>query len=250
MQAFQQLLASGRIRVDWLTTHEFPLDDAPRAYEMIVQRSEPHLGIVLRYDVGKALKPSAVAVGPSRPAGKVGIAFIGAGSYAQGNLLPNLPQNDRDVVLRAVMTSSGTTSKRVAERFGFERCTSDVGDILGDDQINTVFVATRHESHGRYVRLALEAGKHVFVEKPLCLTEAELAEIVEIQRGRSDLQLMVGFNRRFAPLVEILVKSLGSGPAAMIYRVNAGAIPADSWIQDASSAADGSSARRATSSIS
>ncbi len=232
MQAFQQLLERARIQLDWLTTHEFSLDDAPRAYDMIVERSEPHLGIVLKYDTEKPLQRAAIVVRDSRPVQRVGIAFIGAGSYAQGNLLPNIPKNDRDVICRTVMTNSGTTSKRVAERFGFERCTSDVQDILASDEINTVFVATRHDSHASYVRQSLEAGKHVFVEKPLCLTESELAEIIELHVSRNQLQLMVGFNRRFAPLARVLKDGLGPGPMAMIYRVNAGTIPADNWIQD------------------
>jgi len=232
MQAFQHLVHSGQIQLGHLTTHEFRLDDAPQAYDMIVNRSEPFLGILIRYDTERPFERAAIQVRQSRPMGKVGIAFIGAGSYAQGNLLPNIPRNDADVACRAVMTRSGTTSKRVAERFGFERCTSDLQDILGADEINTVFVATRHDSHAHYVRKALEAGKHVFVEKPICLTGEDLEKIVETHQARASLQLMVGYNRRFAPLAEELKTRLGSVPMAMVYRVNAGAIPPDSWIQD------------------
>ena len=232
MQAFQNLVYSGKIQLGYLTTHEFPLDEAPRAYNMILERSELLFGIILAYDTEKPVERAAIRIRDSRPAGKVGIAFIGAGSYAQGHLLPNIPQRDRDVVCRAVMTRSGTTSKRVAERFGFEFCTSDLQDILAPDDINTVFIATRHDSHAYYVKEALQAGKHVFVEKPLCLTETELGEIVEAYRAQDSPQLMVGFNRRFAPLAHELKTRLGSGPTAMVYRVNAGRIPPDSWIQD------------------
>jgi predicted dehydrogenase/threonine dehydrogenase-like Zn-dependent dehydrogenase len=232
MRAFQHLLQSGQIQIDYLTTHEFPLEKASEAYEMIVRRSEPFLGILLRYDLEKPLGKAAVRIRDSRPAGKVGIAFIGAGSYAQGNLLPNLPRDDRDVVCRTVMTSSGTTSRRVAERFGFERCTSDEEDIFAAQDVNTVFIATRHDSHARYVRQAIQAGKHVFVEKPLCLNEIELEDILQAHQEHNSLQLMVGFNRRFAPLTGVLKSKLGGGPMAMSYRVNAGAIPAGTWIQD------------------
>ena len=232
MGAFQHLLASGQIQIDYLSTHEFPLEKAPEAYDMIVRRSEPFLGILLRYDFEKPPAKEAVRVRESRPAGKVGIAFIGAGSYAQGNLLPNLPKGDSEVVCRAVMTNSGTTSRRVAERFGFERCTSDEEDIFAARDVNTVFIATRHDSHARYVRQAIQAGKHVFVEKPLCLNETELEDILQAHQGQDSLQLMVGFNRRFAPLAVVLKSKLGGGPMAMIYRINAGAIPADTWIQD------------------
>lgn len=235
MQAFQELLHTGRIDIDYLTTHEFPLDDAPKAYDMIVSRSEPFLGVVLKYDISKPLKRGKVAISPSKPAGKVNLAFIGAGSYAQGNLLPNIPKNDSDIVCKGVLTNSGTTSKRVAEKFGFEFCTSKSDDIIQSDDINTVFIATRHDSHADYVKQALQAGKHVFVEKPLCLNVEELVAIEEFYHGGHggpQPQLMVGFNRRFAPLARRLKKSLDPVPLSMIYRVNAGAIPADTWIHD------------------
>lgn len=240
MEAFQGLLHSGRIDIDYLTTHEVSLEEAPQAYDMIVNRSEPFLGIVIKYDTNKPVERKPVSIAPSRPTGKLGLGFIGAGSYAQGNLLPNLPKNDADVVCRGVMTSSGTTSKRVAERFGFEFCTDNEADILANRDIKTVFIATRHDSHGDYVLKALRAGKHVFVEKPLTLTLEELEGIRrfyheghEEHESKGRPQLMVGFNRRFAPLAVELKKKLSKSPMSMIYRVNAGAIPADHWIQDA-----------------
>jgi len=236
MEAFQELIHSGRIDIDYLTTHEVSLDEAPKAYDLIVNRSEPFLGIVIKYETSKLAERKAVIIIPSRPAGKLGVAFIGAGSYAQGNLLPNLPRSNPDIILRGVMTSSGTTSKRVAEKFGFEFCTDRDADILNRDDINTVFIATRHDSHGAYVRKALRAGKHVFVEKPVTLSLEDLNDILEIlsQRNPSSPELMIGFNRRFAPLAIELKGRLGREPMSMIYRVNAGTIPPDHWIQDAS----------------
>lgn len=232
MAAFQELVHAQRIEIDYLTTHEYALDEAPEAYDMIVSRSEPFLGIVLKYDTGKALERQRITVRPPRPCGKVNLAFIGAGSYAQGSLLPNLPHGDADVVYKGVMTQTGTTSKRVAERFGFEFCTSEMDDILGHPEINTVFVATRHDSHARYVTEALRAGKHVFVEKPLCVTSQELEQVQETFTEHNDRHLLIGFNRRFAPLAVELKQRLGEGPLAMIYRVNAGAIPPGTWAQD------------------
>jgi len=136
-----------------------------------------------------------------------------------------------------VMTTTGTGSSSVGERFGFEFCTGDEQDILGNDQIDTVFIATRHDSHADYVLKALRAGKHVFVEKPLCLTAEQLAEIEAlyaslVTRHSSLPLLMVGYNRRFAPLARRLKEAIGAGPMAIAYRVNAGAIPGDHWIQD------------------
>lgn len=232
MQAFQRLVHSGNISLDYLTTHEVPLEKASEAYDMVVKGTEPFLGIAIKYDATKPARRTPVAIRDARRTGKLGIAFVGAGSYAQSNLLPNIPRDDTDVVRRTVMTNSGTTSKRVAERFGFENCTSDIQDILTSRDVNTVFVATRHDSHARYVKESLEAGKHVFVEKPLCLKETELDEILEVHAKHESQQLMVGFNRRFAPLVEELKATFGHAPFAMIYRVNAGAIPANTWIQD------------------
>lgn len=236
MEAFQELVHSGRINIDYLTTHEVPLEEAPKAYDMILNRSEPYLGILIKYDVEKPLEGKRLEVRSAKSAGKVGVAFIGAGSYAQGYLLPNLPKDDRDVICRGVITSSGTTSKRVAERFGFEYCTSDEKDILGSQDVNTVFIATRHDTHGEYVLKALKAGKNVFVEKPLCISEDELSKIEEVYQTLAPSPqpplLTVGFNRRFAPLALLLQEKIGSGPMSMIYRVNAGAIPADTWIQD------------------
>jgi predicted dehydrogenase len=124
----------------------------------------------------------------------------------------------------------------VADRYGFEFCTGNEGDILDDQAINTLFVATRHDSHASYVEKGLARGKHVFVEKPLCLTEVELERIRAAYsdacaKGAAPL-LMVGYNRRFSPLGNAMKVALGPGPMAMVYRINAGVIPADSWIQD------------------
>lgn len=231
MAAFQQLLATGRINLDFLTTHRFPLDNAPRAYDMIVHGDEPHLGIVLQYDVHRPLQREARLSEPPPPSENIGLAFIGAGSYAQANLLPNLP-NDSRVVRRCVVTNTGTTCKRVAERFKFQSCGSDAAAALADDRINTVFIATRHDTHAGLALDALRAGKHVFVEKPLCLTEDDLQELAAEVDQRPAQHVMVGFNRRFAPLAMELKSQLSKGPMAMVYRVNAGQIPSDSWIQD------------------
>jgi len=247
MQAFQELIAEGKIDISYLTTHVFKLEDAPKAYDMILEKSEPFVGILIKYDpqisqiTQKKIEISKVQ-GVRREVQGVYIGFVGAGSYAQSYLLPNIPKDEK-VVLKGVMTSTSTSSRSVADRFGFECCTGQEDDILKSDEINTVFIATRHDTHGYYVRKALEAGKHVFVEKPLCLNEVELGQIKDtyyslITNNESQITgnglplLMVGYNRRFSPLTKILKDKIGTGTMSMIYRVNAGAIPADSWIQD------------------
>ena len=130
------------------------------------------------------------------------------------------------------MTSSSAGSRSVADRFGFEFCTGTLTRSFVINEINTVFVATRHDSHGKYVIAALKAGKHVFVEKPMCLTLDEYIEIKELSLATEAPLLMVGYNRRFAPLTVLFQSKIGSGLKAMIYRVNAGSIPGESWIQD------------------
>lgn len=241
MEAFQALISSGNIDVSYLTTHVFKLEDAPKAYDMMMAKSEPYIGILIEYDITKDINSFPARINLKLNTSKlkpesVSIGFVGAGSYAQSHLLPNIPKGV-DAVLKGVMTASGTTSLSVADRFGFEFCAGDEKEILENPDVNTVFIATRHDSHAGYVLKALHAGKHVFVEKPLCLTEPELNEIKDmyLTLNTSHLKLpllMVGYNRRFSPFAQEARKVLGPGPLAMIYRINAGAIPKDSWIQD------------------
>ncbi len=232
MLAFQELLHSGKVDLGYMTTHTFKLEQAPDAFELILKGDEPHLGILIQYDVDKAEPGARIQTSEARRSGTPTIAFIGAGSYAMGNLLPNIKG---DVVLKGVMTATGTGSRSVADRYGFEYCTSEEQDIWNDDQIDTVFIATRHDSHADYTLQALRAGRNVFVEKPLCLTLDELDEIATAVGEPSGQDragaLMVGYNRRFSPLTDALKAAVGEGRMAMIYRVNAGPMPADAWMQ-------------------
>jgi predicted dehydrogenase/threonine dehydrogenase-like Zn-dependent dehydrogenase len=252
MQAFQSLLYHKNIDVEYLTTHTFKLENAPNAYDMMMEKSERFVGILIEYDASQKtnLLKSRVQLssGITRSPAQVNIGFIGAGSYAQGNLLPNISKN-QSVSLKGVLTATGTTALSVAERFGFEFATSDAHELLEHPDINTVFIATRHNSHAAYAIKALEMRKNVFVEKPLCLNEQELNDINEriksfdvsrFSEKNNNNQtatsaapiLMVGFNRRFAPLTQIIKSAFPQGPLAMTYRINAGMIPKDSWIQD------------------
>ena len=228
MAAFQDLLVQKRLETTSLTSHTFKLEDSPKAYDMIVNHTEPYLGVLIQYDTDKKIIAENVQVNSPQKQRDINVAFVGAGSYAQGNLLPNLPS---DIGRIGVMTNSGTTSKRVAERFGFEFCTADENEIFGNSRINTVFVATRHDSHADYVLKALKNNLSVFVEKPVALRPAELEEIMKAL-SQSRGQLMVGFNRRFAPLTQEMTACLPKCPKAMIFRVNAGVIPSSSWIQN------------------
>jgi predicted dehydrogenase len=130
------------------------------------------------------------------------------------------------------MTGSSAGGRSAADRFGFEFCTGSVGDILNNSEINTVFIASRHDTHGQYVIQSLKAGKHVFVEKPLCLAPEELDEIREICLLPDAPILLVGFNRRFSPLTREMARLVMPEKVAITYRINTGAIAPDSWIQD------------------
>jgi len=230
MEAFQELLSGKTFDLSYLTTHIFKFEDAPQAYDLITNRSEPYLGIVIKYDVEKQQEKGKILISTNGKSDEVNLAFIGAGSYAQGNLLPNLPESS-NVIRKGVLTNSGTTSKRVAERFKFEFCTSNEEDIINNPEINTLFVTTRHDSHAKYVIKGLENGKNVFVEKPLCLNIDELIQIEKLS-AETRKSVMIGFNRRFSPHATLIKNKLGNGRMSMIYRINAGYIPADSWIQD------------------
>jgi len=233
MQAFQELIHSGAINLDYMTTHRFEIDNAPTAYDLILNKSEEFLGIIIEYDADKShARQRIILQNADRKAqpGAIGIGFIGAGSYAMSHLLPNLP-GDASVNLTGVVTSSGTSSRSVAEKFKFAFAAANWQEIVDHDGTETIFIATRHDSHASYVQETLKAGKNVFVEKPLCLTANELDDIVSAWQRHKPI-LMVGFNRRFSPLAKRIKATLGDGPMSMLYRVNAGSIPKDSWIQD------------------
>jgi len=241
MQSFLELMAGGKIDVTPLITHRFDFVNADRAYEVIAgKRSQLFVGIVLKYDVGDAAleksRISLLQVGKPRPAKGMALGMIGAGNFARTMLLPHL--DGPKVRLVGIATATGISGKDTARKFGFECCTTDYGELLKNDAINTIFVTTRHHLHGRLVLEALRAGKHVYTEKPLCLKEEELQEIGEtygaVAGGGDPRLLMVGFNRRYAPFVKQM-KSFFSGrsePMIMHYRVNAGFKEKSDWYQD------------------
>jgi len=235
MQAFQELVLKKMLDVSYLTTHIFKLENAPEAYDMMMARSESFIGILIEYDKSKQFKKYKIEINPTRKtvAQSCGIGFIGAGSYAQSHLLPNIPK-DNKITLEGVMTNTGISSRSVAEKFGFGFCTDDEKEIFLNERVNTVFIATRHDSHAEFVIKAIENGKNVFVEKPLCLKIDELERITDTLNAKEKgcSRIMVGYNRRFSPLSIKLKNCFKEGPMAMSYRINAGNIPADSWIQD------------------
>jgi predicted dehydrogenase len=239
LEAFVDLLAAGRLDVRRLITHRIPLSDAGQAYALLDDdATERSLGIVLTYPSALPALASTVAVPRtgSRPVeGRVTVAAIGAGSFARSMLFPLL-RATADVRLRTLTAASGLSAARSAQRFGFEHATTDVGQALADPEVNTVVIATPHRTHAALAMAALESGRHVFLEKPLCVNEQELTELSALYRsltssGAGPL-LMVGFNRRFSPLAErVRVAAAGLGPLEITYRVNAGRLPAGHWLE-------------------
>ena len=236
MQTFQDLILTEKISISYLTTHTFKLQDATQAYDLIINQKEPAIGIIIEYDHDKKHSLNETRVNlkdfSAQLTSKLGIGFIGAGSYAQSHLLPDIPGEEKKNLI-GIMTRTGTSSRSTAERFGFSFCTTKIKDILENKDINTVFIATRHDSHAQYVEQALSSEKHVFVEKPLCLNFDQLERIKSIYLKLTNRPaLMVGYNRRFSPFVQKARKLASARPLAINYRINAGSIPKESWVQD------------------
>ena len=230
MEAFLNLVSKGVVNVRALISHTFGIEQAEDAYEIVLGKNpQPHTGILLRYDENEK-KNIALTQIKNHPLKKLNAGFIGAGSFAQSYLIPNV--KTAGASLDTVVTSRGITAKNVADKFGFNACSTDIKDVIGKEEINTVFIATPHSSHADLVIQSLHARKNVFVEKPLAITEAELNNIIEV-KALNNCLLMVGFNRRFAPLCVEIKKEFGKTeePFVIHIRVNAGFIPKDHWTQ-------------------
>lgn len=229
MQAIVDLVSQGKLNFKSLVTHKFSIDDFQKAYDLITGKTkEFYRGILFEYQAEELLeKKIFVTNTKTKPLTDIRVGFIGAGSFAQASLLPHL-KNLR-VNLINVCTTDGLSSSNVANKFGFERFTTSPEEILNDENINVVFIATRHDSHAKYVVEALKAGKKVFVEKPLAIYYDELKEIMDLQV--EEKFLLVGFNRRFAKSIRDIKNHFPSGPFNFLYRVNAGKLPLEHWTQ-------------------
>jgi len=240
-EAVLDMMADGRLDVKPLISHRFPISEAVKAYDLVTGL-EPSLGILLDYPDAEmrptdVLRRRTVELGsvPSA-AGKAVIGFIGSGNYATAVLIPAFKA--AGARLATVASSGGVSGLHAGRKFGFSRITTDVASVFDDPEINTVVIATRHDSHADLVCRALRAKKHVFVEKPLALSHEEVSAIDDARREVAETGftpiIMVGFNRRFAPQVR-KIKSLlegNSSAKSFVMTVNAGAIAADHWTQD------------------
>lgn len=238
LEAFLDLTASGAVRTSPLVTHRFPVEESARAYELISgDAREPYLGIVINYDTEREVERSVVnpsskfKVQNSKSAGVVRVGWIGAGDYARHMLLPHFKEAGAE--FSSIATASGVSARDVGTRYGFGRFVSGADEVLSDESINLVVIATRHDTHAALAQRALERGLNVFLEKPLALDDASLDSLVEAASNSSGL-LAVGFNRRFSPHARAAKEFFREvrAPLSILYRVNAGRIPRAHWTQD------------------
>ncbi|MFG3053292.1 bi-domain-containing oxidoreductase [Kitasatospora sp. NPDC048239] len=248
LACFLDLLARGRVDVEPLVSHVAEFDHAVETYQRLKDGDLKAVAVLFRYpeptgeeQAQRSAQAPAVAVpsvrrgdrspAPARSAASpVRLAFVGAGNYATSMLLPHLAQRD-GVTLSTVVTTTALSAANAQRKFGFAQATTDLDAVLEDPSVDAVFVVTRHSSHAELTRRALLAGKAVFVEKPLALTEEELAGVLAAVEESGNDRLQVGFNRRFAPLLREARTRLGvrSGPANLRYLVNAGRLQHGSW---------------------
>jgi len=236
-EAVLDMLASGRLNVKPLISHRFAFEEAPQAYQ-VLSEDKSALGILLRYTSAdetravRKVKLNTVSFNQTQPV----MGFIGAGNYASRMLIPAFKAAGAQ--FHTLATAGGINSVVHGEKAGFAEASTDTSDMLANPDINTVAIVTRHDTHAGFVAQALEAGKHVFVEKPLAIDFSGLEQVEAAYQNAHATgkgpQLMVGFNRRFSPQVQKMKALLESvkEPKSFIMTMNAGAIPADHWTQD------------------
>jgi predicted dehydrogenase/threonine dehydrogenase-like Zn-dependent dehydrogenase len=243
IECFLDLAARGKLDVEPLITHVADFSSAVQTYKSLNDGELKAVAVLFRYpdaeplDAGPVVSSVALPAGSTTratPRGGLRVGFVGAGNYASSMLLPHLVEQDR-VSLAEVVTTSALSGANAKRKFGFARATTDLDQLLANDAVDTLFIVTRHSSHAELTRRALLAGKAVFVEKPLALSEKELRGIVEAIGESGNNRLQVGFNRRFAPLLNEARLQFGPrvGPASVRYLVNAGRLDSGSWYNQA-----------------
>jgi predicted dehydrogenase len=234
MEAYLQLLAEKQVSLQNLGLVTYAIEEASQAYEALREHKDKPLIVLLSYQT-QTDKVGRTVTLRSRPkvTNRIRVGLVGAGSFVQGVHLPNLIKLRRHFELRCVMSRTGATAKALASRYEANYATTDIDELLDDPEVDLVMISTRHDLHGRQVLRCLQAKKHVFVEKPLALTEVELDAIEQLYATTADAPLlMTGFNRRFAPGLQRVGAILAERTTPLIvnYRMNAGYIPLDHWV--------------------
>jgi len=249
LEEFLRLVGEQKVLTAPLVTHRSPIAAAERTYDdLIAERNGPYVGVIFEYPAEQDVSAPRTRFSPGGPAAKsgasnspvkhnsverVGIGVLGAGLFGQSVLLPALAKNG-EARLVALASGSGVTATGAARKFGFEIETTDYQSVLDNKAVSAVLILTRHSSHARLVVDALEARKHVFVEKPLCVNAEELSRIQAVVAA-TDRLLTVGYNRRFSPLFDVMRTHFAQrrDPLVMSYRVNAGYVPPEHWVHSA-----------------
>ncbi len=231
-EAFLGLIEEGSVTPKDLITHQYDFDDSIKAYDLLEGKiQEKYLGIVLNYKNDIDLKEhQSVKINEKvLKSDKINVGLVGAGNFSKSVILPSLKKVESyDLV--GLCTATGVSAHGTGEKHGFKFITTNEDEIFSNNEINSVIITTRHDNHASKVIKAIENKKHCFVEKPLCIYEEELENIKNKYNGETVIQ--VGFNRRFSPLVSKIKKALGENSMSINYRINAGIIPKDVWIQD------------------
>jgi predicted dehydrogenase len=234
MDEYLRLLAESKISLGNLDQRTYDVDEAPKAYSTLDGAATKPLLLLLSYPERPAALERTIRVRQVAPrAGRIRVALVGAGTFAQGTHIPNLLKLTDSFELHCVMSRTGANAKAIATTTGASYATTEYEQVLADDDVDLVLIATRHDLHGPLTHQALDAGKNVFVEKPLALMEEELARIERFYEDRDTPLLMTGFNRRFSPAAARTKElvSLRKTPLIVDYRMNAGYIPPDHWVQ-------------------
>lgn len=234
MGEYLQKLASRAVRLDNMLEAPFPIEEAVEAYGQLNRPGQKPLLVLFKYSEKAEANARTLRIGSNvATSGMINVAVVGAGEFAQGTHLPNLARLKDSVCLHTIVSRTGLSAQRTAERFGALQSSTDFKETLSNPEINLVLIASRHDLHAPMVLQALRAGKNVFVEKPLALTAEEVGEIEDFYaKAEAPPLLMTGFNRRFAPSIERVREGLAGrkSPIIVNYRMNAGYLPSDHWV--------------------
>ncbi len=234
MKAFLNLVKEKKVELQSLITHQFKIENALSAYDMVLGKREEYIGVLLDYPETKEKFEKKIILQKEKISVKkdeINIGVIGAGLFAKGTLFPIL-KNVKDINLKGAATANGFSIENIAKKIGFEYITTDYKKILKDKDINTIIIAAPHNLHSKFIMEALKSNKDVFCEKPLCINEEQLKEIIKIYYSSKN-RLMIGFNRRFSPFSQFIKdKFSGKAPVVINCRVNVGFIPKESWVHD------------------
>jgi predicted dehydrogenase/threonine dehydrogenase-like Zn-dependent dehydrogenase len=241
ISAIIDLLADEKINVAPLITHRFPIEEADEAYHLISGKAKtPFLGVLLTYPIhlNNVIKNTAPTQAPSttqvQRKKEINFGMIGAGNYANAIFLPTI-KKVAGLNKLAIASSTGLKAANAARKYQFRMATSDANDILTSPDIELVAILTRHDDHAEQIITAIKNNKHVFCEKPLAINENQVIDIAKNMETNVDLKLLVGFNRRFAPLTQHMKRFFlnHEEPMSIHYRINAGTLPDTHWLKEA-----------------